>query len=259
MKRGFTLIEVLVVAGIFLVLSVAVYFALTRSATIWRTLSSQDAAAARNRRAVVRLLADVEQSAFSQLGVAPGPSNVPGGGFDGDAFWCLSAIDPVSGEFARLPSGEPFWQKQILYYLVAPTDLNAQAGFAISGGADADGYEDRCPYKVLIRKVIDTGTPTTPASDPDDIEVLLSDPSPYLSRPTGVDVSAMSGEVGLVSVEVISDKMLSFRAIPQAPEVLFELRSVAIEEARASVRLGAQPLTEGPFVRSTDCAVFPQN
>ena len=62
------------------------------------------------------------------------PSSL-GGAPDGKAIWFLSARDPATGKFARGPEGEPFWQRNLLYYLVVPQQHLALFGAQLCGRA----------------------------------------------------------------------------------------------------------------------------
>ncbi|MCA9794529.1 MAG: hypothetical protein KC910_22125, partial [Candidatus Eremiobacteraeota bacterium] len=190
---------------------------------------------------------------------APVPPSL--GGFDGDAFWFLSAEDPITGEFARLPDGSPFWQRNVLYYAVVPLQVDQMAGQTVVGGSDTSGYEDRIPYKVLVRKVIDV-PPATDTSDEDTIETLLSDPSPYLTRPTRLDLTALAAEPGVEQVEIVCARLVSFRAnrgLDYPDQVEFDLRAVALDEVKKQQGIGTTQLLDGPFTLHHLVSVRPRN
>lgn len=180
-------------------------------------------------------------------------------GSDGDVLWFLSAIDPVSGEFQRLPNGDPRWQRNILYYLVTPSSLSE---FNYSGpGLDVGGYESACPYKILIRKEIDFDTVTTPASEGDDVEKLMlyDDIEPYLTRPVGYTLSGMTnlGE----AMRPVSGNILTFRAdfVDSVSGVTLDIRSTAIDRARREGPISDRDLASNPATQKLEITLFPPN
>lgn len=248
MKRGFSILEVLTAAGLLTLVTLVALVALRQTVRVWHNISGRDQASLQLRRAALRLERDACRASTAQMGLQPGPASLPGGGSDGDVFWFLTPV-AGDGEVYQLSDNSPFFQKQILYYLVVPQGVDSLAGGPVNAGSDADGYEDRCPYKLLIRKVIDLGS----AADPTDeatLETLLTDPAPYLTRPNGFEVNFMLSEPGVEEVEVVANHLLQFRVrrgVDHARELEFDLRAVRIDEARREVGLGPVSLAEGPF------------
>ena len=116
-----------------------------------------------------------------------------------------------------------------------------------------------------MRKVIDTGVATTPASDPaTDMETLLANPSAYLTRPSGYDTSTMLTEPGLSSVRVVASRLLYWNATlgkdpSWSEEIELDLRAVAIREARRATAVGTASLATGPYTSQVLVGVFPMN
>jgi hypothetical protein len=188
----------------------------------------------------------------------PELESLDGAGADGDAFWFLSAIDPVTGRFMRTEDGEPFWQRNVLYYLVTPSAVET-LGFE-GTGLDLHGYESACPYKILIRKEIDFGTPTDP-TDQATSEPLMTyfQIAPLLTRPVGYDLSGMSGPN--VSVQPVAANILSFRVDPVNSIGGFEvdLRATAIDRAKREGRIGSRDLANDPATQQLRLTLFPPN
>lgn len=240
---------------VFGILMVVAAMALRRTTTIWERTSGSSTSQLEMRKGHAALLLDLERTERDSLQRADGPITLAGR--DGDAVWFLSPLGPTSAAPERNTEGRPFWQRNILYYTVVPNNHDLLYGQACAGGADGQGYESRCPHKVLIRKVIDNGPATNLSTAP---ETLISNISPYLTRPLGFDTSNMGAEPGLESAEIKAQSLLSFRVglgtNPQWPnEVLVELRSARIEEARRTVRLGSDPLDS--WVQQFSFSVFP--
>ncbi|MCA9797126.1 MAG: hypothetical protein KC910_35190, partial [Candidatus Eremiobacteraeota bacterium] len=142
------------------------------------------------------------------------------------------------------------WCCNILYYAVCPTNLTS---FGFSGpGMNSGGYEVACPYKVLVRKVID--------AEPGPGETLLPDVAAYLDAPTGVDTSGLGGP-GVVRAEIACSRLLSFRASTDdvVGEVLLDLRGVAVRRALREVAVGSISLESGAYTSQLQFSVFPSN
>ena len=260
MKRGFTAVELLVAMGIFGLLSLIALAALNLSMRTWFSTSSRNLATNQLVRAAQALERDGVRTSINDLRVGQGPASL-GAGRDGDAVWFLSATDPSSGEQLRGHDGAPFWEHQILYYLVVPDQLDQVAGYSIAGGQDADGYEDRCPFKVLIRKEIALGATADPDNDATE-QALLANPSQYLTRPRGYQIDFMLAEPGVRSVELVAHHLLTFRCatgVNHAQEIEFDLRAVRIEEAERSLGIGPTSLSDGEFTERQLLSVRARN
>lgn len=218
---------------------------------MWLSSSSGQDAAQRLQKAAIALERDFPMASVSNVRVRPVPASLSGGGYDGDAIWFLSAVNPHDGKAYVKADGTPFWQCHIIYYSVVPDQVEALATRPIRAGITND-YEDRCPHKVLVRKVVDVGTPTD-ASDEDSAEVLMDDPSRFLTRPTKYDVSAMTAQAETLKVDIVTNDILYFRAETQtAPSgVQFDLRALGIEEANSVATAQSISLLDSPFTKQS--------
>ncbi|MEW6277233.1 MAG: hypothetical protein AB1758_01325 [Candidatus Eremiobacterota bacterium] len=254
-----SLAEVLVAGFVFsLLLGVAVLL-FRHSTQVWKHASSAEGARHGLSSARAALERDLRLSDPALVARADVPTSL-GGGPDGQALWFLSPVDPATGEVVRKQDGYPFWQRNILYYLVVPSNHDAVFGVACAGGADpADGYDDRCPHKVLIRKVIDDGVPTTPADEATE-EALIADITPYLTRPVGFSTAGMTGEPGLELKRILGGGFLKFstRSVT-AREIAVDLRSVAFGEAARNLRVGQVSLVQGRYTHRLDFSVLLRN
>lgn len=264
MKRpaALTLVEIIVGFSIFSIIGVLLAAALSGSGDIWRTVSSSTNVQTNLGRGRERLTRDLKQSSFDSVMRQAALSSL--GPIDGDVVWFLSARDPATEEFMRKSDGTPFWQKNIVYYLVVPTNHAAVFDVACTGAADVDGYEEQCPHKVLIRKVIDNGPLTDPTDETtEETPIDPGDITNYLTRPNGFDTSAMSGEAGLEDISLPATSLLSFRVQlapdPQWPgEVRISLHSVAEESAAREIAIGQTPLSRSRHTSNLDFSVFPE-
>ena len=185
-ERGLSLLEMLLAGTFFSLVALLSFLLLSRSVGLWTHVVEAESAGLELSKATQALRGDLLLADLGECKRAEVPASLPGGGKDGCALWFLSAVDPNSGELIRKPDGTPFWQKNVLYYLVAPSGHLDFCGIDCEGGLGPDGFDDRCPHKVLVRKVIDSGVPTNPETDPDATEEeLLTDVSVYRTRPQG--------------------------------------------------------------------------
>jgi len=256
--RGATLVEMLLALTMFSVMMTAAYLFLDQGVKLWKNVSGSESSGLELKKAQTRVERDMLETAFSTVRVADVPAGLPGGAPDGRALWFLSALDPQGNVVQK--DGVPFWQRNILYYLVVPA---GHAGCA--GGAGPAGCDDRCVHKVLVRKVIDSGVKTTPTGDFDlTVETPLLDVTPYLTRPSGPSLEGMLAEPGMESATVVAQDILSWEVKlspdPRCPgEVEIDLADVAVEEARNHVRLGVDSLAASRFTVNYLFSVLPRN
>lgn len=259
-ERGFSLLELSVAAAVFSVLLLVVLALFNQSIYVWRVTSSADGANRELRKVRAALERDLALTSPTEIARAQVPGHLGGGASDGEALWFLSPIDPATGEIVLDEDGLPVWQRNILYYLVVPGDHAGTFGSTCAGGAAANGYDDRCPHKILIRRVIDAGTATIP-TDPTTREALIAPGAigPYLVQPTGFDISA------LPDTRIVANNLLCFETVSapppnnQAREVLVDVRAVGVEEARRETSVGTAPLYNSRFTEQHPFSVFPKN
>lgn len=259
--RAIVLSEMLIALAFFGVLSVVLFMAANQTAQVWSKVSSEQSAQFQLGRASAALQREASMVSLGSSSVTPVPSLHHAGANDGDAFWFLSPKQSGEGAALVKADGRPFWQCNVLYYLVTPDQAQQLSTDSLIGGVDADGYEDRCPYKVLVRKVIDQGPPTDP-TDQNSEEPLLLDVTPYLTRPVRYDVSSMLSEPGVLSAKVVATEMLSFRVRQSqnfGSELLFDLRAVAINDARKQSGYGQTSLSSGPFTLQNQVSLAANN
>lgn len=256
-RRGITLLELVVTFGLFSLLTAVLLAALQEGSQILGRASGTAVSQGELSKCRLRVREDLERSAFSKVAVR----KMPGG--DGDAIWCLSPVDPASGLSLRKDDGSPFFVNHVLYYLVIPKGHAKLYGYACAGGTDTDGYDDRCPHKVLIRKVIDA-PPVTDASNEATEEALMtsSQINQYLTAPDGFNVDAMKSEPGVLSVHLRAHSLLYFRArlapVATSPrEISLDLRAADIRRAEKEVRVGSVSLAQGRFTTQCLFSAFP--
>ncbi len=253
---AFALTEVLVALAILSLLGTVTFAYLSGSRRVAQRIDD----AGQARRALARGVRALQGDLRDSGGQVAAVSNGHGENRSGDAIWFLSAFDPNTGSFIRLPGGSPHWQKNVLYYLAVPTDHDSRFGIV------CQGWDRVCPHKVLIRKVIDSGAPTSPSSPEDDAEPLLSsaDIGTYLTRPTGSNLSTMSGEPGLVSAEMVTEPLLDLEAHLESRNgrvisVVCDLEAVRLGELRGNFPLGTLPIPANTYSTTRRVGVVPGN
>ena len=244
--------------ALFSIVASATIFLLVKGGDFWRQSSGQHSASISLATASRHFEQELSQTASSQVRTMSVPSSLAGAP-DGSAIWFLSARDPATDEFVRKDDGTPFWQRNVLYYLIVPLQHDQLYGQACTGGNGATN-DAHCPHKVLIRKAIDSGLTTTPITDPlTTEEALLTDITPYLTRPVGLDVSAMNSETGVESSRVISTRFTYFKATVDSTEIILDLRATSPDGLGRAADIGNESLLDHRLTFQYLKSFFPKN
>ena len=260
-ERGVTLAELLIGFALFAIVGVFLAFAFSSATDVWRGVSGDTDAQTTINKARFHLSNDLRRTSFATVSIGRGTHSL--GPTDSDVVWFLSAVDPATGAFLRKSDGTPFWQKNILYYAAVPNNHTLLYGFACTGGPDTEGYDEHCPHKILIRKVIDKDTATDPNDETTEETLLLpSDISTYLTRTDQLDSSAMNSEPGVSEHKIVTTGILGFRADkspdPRWPdEVQVRLQSTALLSAQRELSIGNTPLSETRFTLDVTLPLYP--
>lgn len=261
-RKGFTLIEIIVASSLAVVILGFGYLLISTASKAYHQVSGHDDGELQMKKLSRAMQKDLTESAFGGIMVAPVlDSSVR----VGDAISCLSFQSGSNADGAPCTNltGSPFWQRNVLYYLVRPQ------GDSCTVQAGVDGYEDNCPHKVAIRKIIDSGVSTKPLSQGGvpaaDSEQPLTDLKPYLTKPTAqLSVQHMLGETKVTSVSVAAVNLLSLKirlaTDPNSPwEVETRILSYNRESNRQAFAVGKTALspTDGLLAQGFSC--FPRN
>ncbi len=265
MKRGFSIPEVLTALTLFALMILIMTAAFKGSTQVWRRSSGVSVVQTQLGKAAAALARELENADFEEVRVSDGP-NTLGAAPDGSAIWFLSSVEPGSGTPLRKDDGSPFWQRNVLIYAVVPSAHTQTFGTLCQGGFGPDGFDDHCPHKILVRKVIDRA-PATDPSDETTEETLLtpSEVAGYLTRPQGFDLNPMLAEPGVEQATVLANSLLYARFVlePQPAsypeEIEIDLRSVMIAQAQREVAVGQVSLSSHPLTVQRLFSVFPQN
>ena len=246
-RAGVSLVEAMLAMALFGLLSLALAQAVREASKIWRRSTGETTARLSLRQTQRKITSDLSAGSIAQIGIAGGPVQLASGGRNGDAVWCLSAVDPASGNFQRKLNGSPFFQNNVLYYLAVPAQHAQLYGMTCPGFRDANGYDQGCPHKVLIRKVVDFGAATVAG------ETLMtaSDVAAYLTQPAGLSVTSMQSEAGVRGVSLAAASLISLRAVKGtltgAQSVDLDASALSLLDAQRTLRVGAVDLTDTDF------------
>ena len=142
----------------------------------------------------------------------------------------------------------------ILYYLAMPSNDPC------AGGIGPNGFDDRCPHKVLVRKTIDFGMASIP-TDENSEETLMTAAqiTPYLTRPNGMSVANMNSEAGVKLVSQAARQMLWFRVSSNPAPLQFEFRAVNLLRGNKEVAVGTASLFSSPLTTEMRLTLTPPN
>lgn len=268
MKRplvlGFTLPELSLSMSLLAIMTLAGFFMLQMAQkSFWKVTGNEDAAL-QLRKATSQIQRDLQVSNFSQTAVFKVPGSLPGSsaGSDSVALACLSCSTDGTGNVVTKPGGEPYWQRNILYYLIVPQGDPCQGGLDPTTQCD-----DRCPHKVLVKKIVDIAPTTLPTGNPSaDIESIMSSVQApaFLTRPNRTDVSAMTSETGLTQVTVVANQLLTMfverQPDPNIPlEVRITLQAYNQATGQKQVAVGTVALSKSEHTISQQLSLFPRN
>lgn len=259
-RRGFTLVEIMIAMSMATILLLAGYYLMDLASTVYHRISGHEDGALQLKKASRQIQKDLLASYAGDLKVetVPGP-----GGFGGDAMSMLSSStgDDAKGPVCNTESGAPFWQRNVIYYTTRPL------GDPCTGGPDADGYEDMCPHKALLRKAVDSELVSRPlplGNSASDKEKILASLTPYLTRPTNLSTASMLSEPNLTFAEMIGVGLLTMRVElapePNAPgEVKVTLKAFNEPSSRRTTAIGSTLLGDHEKTLTHVISVFPRN
>lgn len=256
--RGFSLLELLIVVTLFSLVAGVTLLLLSRSGQFWRESSGNHTAALNLATAARHFQSDLPETSQGAVQTSTVPSSLSGAP-DGSAIWFLSSRDPSTAGFARKDDGTPFWQRNVLYYSVVPRRHLELYGLSCAGGP-GPGNDAHCPHKLLIRKVIDSGVPTSLLTDPlTSEETLLANVDLYLTRPDGLNISAMRNEEGVTDVKIVTTGLTYFEAESRDNEIALDLRATPSAELGRSLKVGDESLLDHRLTRQYYRSFFPKN
>ncbi len=266
-SRGLSTIELLIVMTLTAIIFGITQMVLVRTIDTWWRVNANQESEQQLYRAQSYLERDLRAAAFelqpgrATLAIEKAPPALETlSGADSDVLWFLSAVDPLSGEFQRDKNGAPFFQRNILFYAVTPDGLSG-LGY-LGAGRSIGGYEVACPFKMLIRKEIDSGPLTAPDTDVAlTSERLMSfdEILPHINRPTGYNCAGMAA--ANATVRPVAAHVLTFQAdlIPDMRGVSIDIRCTAIDRARREGTISDTDLSTSSATTQLQFVVIPPN
>jgi len=255
-SRGFSVTELILATAIMSIMMVVLGEALLQAQGSFRNVSGASDSSDTLRKVTLMMRRELLQTSAAQIGSGFSCNSL--GSPDGYALWFLSNVGS-DGQPHFMVDGSPFWQRNVLYYLVVPNDHNGLFGQNCVGGAGPSLTDDRCPHKVLIRKVIDFGAATDFTNEAN-IEPLMTGPqvAAYLTRPNGYKTQGMMAEAGIKTAQVVGRNLLTFVVtVPGPGSVTLDTRATSIARARNKVALGNVSLFNSPFTFHFSLTVSP--
>lgn len=248
-RRGFNLLEVVCALGLFAALSLIAVLCLRHVGQVWQRSSARDQAFRELQRAQLAMHRDLlnasrgaNQSVFSPVQAGSGSVNTS----DALAFVVPS---PDQEDLKLSGGGTAVLQRLVTYYLAVPSNVDAQTGLTHTFAADADGYEDQCAYKWLIRKEEDAPAPAGPDQQPEVPPNWLA--SGVIEIPT-----QLWQEPGR---RVVALNLLQMRVEQGPPLWQIRLTAVAVADARRKLAMGSVHLAPTTYAISAQVGVLAKN
>lgn len=234
--RGFTILELFLATTLFTLLGALLLVTLLSTTRVWRQTSARERALGELLKARAHLTRDIVNASQvpGQFATAQvGPSL--GAGRDGDALTVLTSEDGQT-PWNLQSDGSSVLTAQVSYALWVPHNVNTLFGHNFVGVADANGYEDACPYKWLMRRQDPPPALVPPATHP---LVASNWATTLLARPNSMTMGPNQRAVATLT---------GFRVLASGGLWQFELSATAVEDARQKVTLGSTSLGTSPYI-----------
>lgn len=246
--RGVSVLELLCAVGLFGLLSIISMLALRQVTKIWQRSSARDQAVRELLKAEAVLARDLANASRSEPQSAFGAVKAGAGSVaSGDGLALI--VPSQQQEQLNLDSqGRPVLDRLVTYYLAVPTNVNTLSGLSQQFAADAQGYEDQCAYKWLIRK-----ERAAPGAAPGGLPAV---PANWLTGPEIETPTAFWRDAGR---RVVASNLLQFRVLKGPPTWEVTLTAVALADARRQIALGAVPLSPTVFAITHQIGLVAKN
>ena len=247
-RRAFSLLELFCAVGLFGALAIISMLALRQVTKIWQRSSARDQAIRELLKAEAALSRDLANGARSTTqsdyrAVKAGAGSISTG--DGLALLVPSAQQEQLHLDAQ---GQPVLDRLVTYYLAVPANVSALSGLPQNFWVDAQGYEDQCAYKWLIRKET-----AAPAAAPGGLPAV---PANWL---TGPEIETPTTFWRNPDKRVVASNLLQFRVLKGPPTWEVTLTAVAIADARRQIALGSVPLSSTAFAITHQVGLVAKN
>lgn len=247
-ERGFSVLEVMVALVLFSVMSLISVLCVQQVSSVWRSSSSRDLALRellKAESALQRDLGNISKGSGQSLvsAVQAGSGSV----VTGDALAMI--LPPADQQQLALSSqGTVVMDRLVTYYLAVPAQVDSLAGLPQTFVGDAQGHEQQCGYKWLVRR-----ESPAPAGSPG---LLAAIPANWF----GLGVVEVPTQLWREPHrKVVAINLLQFRVTEQGPIWEVTLTAVALEDARRKLALGSVPLAGTRYAISHRVAAIAQN
>lgn len=231
--KGFTVVELLVAMTLFSILSALLWDTMQGTSEVWRRSSGRDGALREMLKArsyLTRDLANASRQTGQYATGTTGPSLATGK--DGDALTFLSCENGTT-PWNVTETGSAVMTAEITYGLFVPQNVNSKYSYTFNGVADADGYEQGCPFKWLLRRQDPV------AAAPPDPTIPANWTTTFLNRP--------SVTVPGAGQQIVATQLLGFRVLASGPVWQIELKAVAVEDAAHTIGIGPTALGNSTY------------
>ena len=257
LRLAFSIPELLVAMALLMVLSTISFLAIQQSSKVLFNVSGHQDVSLELAKAKRRMERDLLPASQVSSQICACPDSLGGGGKDGQAICFLSPFDESGSGPQKNPEGTALFRRNVIYYLSVP--LGHQG---CTSSADASGYDQVCPHKVLIRQRLDYQV-SAPSGN---AQALLpaSDLATLLVRPNLENLGASTVDPRVRSIEVVARQLLSMRISFNADvdvfgEVEIRLWGANLDDRKKGVVIGQDSLAGKSFLEEHRFSVFPQN
>jgi Tfp pilus assembly protein PilE len=252
-RRGTTLIEVMISCAIYGAIVLSVFALMKYGTRSWRSVETKNTVQASMRKVMDNMYNELVRTSYSTVIL-----------YDSDyrhAICFKSAMNEtvdnratpgLDRKFIILDSsGEPIWQKYVLYYIARPSSLVYHKGISCDGAdaASISNPDNKCPHKWLIRKDIILDAGITSAGD---LVQFLNEPADKAAL-----VAQKTGNVA--RVQLIGDNILSFNLRKSEPEIQMTLKAFRELEAGETRTVGNTEIHRSDFTIQVDTRAIPMN
>lgn len=247
-RQGVSLLELIFVFALFSALTLISVVCLKQVSGVWQKSSSRDKALRDLLKAEAVLHRDLVNASRGERQSQFAPVSAGSGGITTSDGLALVLPSPEQEGLALSTGGSVVLNRLVTYYLAVPTDLSQRTGLDHSFAPDAQGYEQQCAYKWLIRRETNAAS-----AGPN----RLSEVPPNWLTSGVIEVPTQMWREP--ERRVVAANLLQFRVLQGPPLWEIRLTAVAVDDARRKLSLGSVPLSETVYTLTHRVAVVAQN
>jgi hypothetical protein len=204
-------------------------------------------------RELLRVEASLQRDLVNAAKTAPqsqfGPIQAGAGNLASGDGLALIVPSPDQSQLNLTSQGSAQLDRLVTYYLAVPSQVASLSGLSPVFAADAEGYEDQCAYKWLIRK--EEASPGAPLSGG-----LPEVPSNWLQ---GSVIETPTTFWRTPDRRVVASNLLQFRVRQGPPQWEITVTAVALGDARRKIALGGVPLSATAYAITHRIGIIAKN